>query len=64
MQILLFIIDATFLAVVGGSSSAVFKLVAHCFARRALDCDWGLMWTRFWFAYTRPEASAVLETRP
>jgi hypothetical protein len=41
MQFLLFVIDATFLAVVRGRSSAFFKLVAHCFARRALDCDWG-----------------------
>ena len=63
MQILLLGIDATFLEVNGGSSSAVFKLVAHRFLLctrllRNLGAD---PRTR---PDTRPETSAVFATRP
>ena len=66
LQILLLVIDATFLAVVGGCSSAVFKLVAHRFAVVEPTCT-GLLRHRpesTLMRPDRPEAPAVFGTRP
>ena len=63
MQILLLGIDATFLIVVNSCYSVVFKLVGHRFG--PMHRPAGLLHHHpVGFAYTRPEASAVLETRP